>query len=83
MSLSSLPQNETYGHLLILAAILDFPSSEMSRVILMYSIELLICENLYFVTNFIKLSDLEQKLCPFIGFVGHLGGHFGFNNFPQ
>ena len=57
----------------ILAAILDLPNKTWLKVILMYSIELLICKNPYFDTNFMKLSALEQKLWAFIGFGGHLG----------
>ena len=38
----------------------------MPEVILMCLIELLMHENLYFATNFIKLSSLEQKLWPFV-----------------
>ena len=47
-------------------------------------IELLICENLYFAINFIKLTALEQKFGHFIDFSGclggNLGGHFGFTH---
>ena len=60
----------------ILAAILDWPIKTWLKVILMYLIELLICKNPYFDTNFMKLSALEQKLWAFIGF----GGHFGLKN---
>ena len=57
----------------ILAAILDLPNKTWLKVILMYLIELLICKQPYFDTNFMKLSTLEQKLLAFIRF----GGHFG------
>ena len=50
----------------------------------MHLIELLKHENLYFATNFVRLSALKQKLCSFIDFGGclggHLGGHLGFTN---
>ena len=52
----------------------------MSEVIVRYIVELLISGNLYFATNFIKLSAQEQNLCPFIGFDSHLGGHLGFDH---
>ena len=42
-------------------------------MILMQLFELLIYKNLYFDTNFIKLSALEQKLWAFFNFGGHLG----------
>ena len=57
----------------ILAAILNLLNKTYLKVILMYFIELLIWKNLYFDTNFMKLSSLEQKLWAFIGFGGHLG----------
>ena len=63
---------------------LRFTHLEMSDVILMCFIELLIYKNLYFATNFIKLSVLEQKLWPYIDFDvclgGHFGGHLGFTH---
>ena len=45
---------------------LGFTHLAIPEVIFMYLIELLIHENLYFATNFMKLSALEQKLWPFI-----------------
>ena len=50
----------------------------MLEVILMYLVELLILKNLYFATNFIQLSALEQKLWPFTYIDDHLGSHLGF-----
>ena len=44
----------------------------------MYLTEFLILENLYFVTIFIKISALEQKLWTFNYHRGHLGGHLEF-----
>ena len=57
----------------ILASILDLTNKTHPKVTLMYLVKLLIFENLYFATNFVKLSVLEQKLWTFIGFGGHLG----------
>ena len=54
-------KNIVFGTI-ILAAILDFTNLDKPGVILMYLLELPICENLYFATNIIKLSALEQKL---------------------
>ena len=68
------------GHL---GSHLGFTHLGMPGVILMYLVELLIWENIYFATNFIKLSALEQKLWPFIGFDGYLGSHLGFDDFPR
>ena len=45
-----------------LGAILDIPIQICLRVILMYFIELLTCENLYFATDIIVISAPEQKL---------------------
>ena len=54
------------GHLLFLMAILVaiFNLTILNRfeVIVMYLAELLIIKNLYFATNFIKISVLELKL---------------------
>ena len=47
-------------------AVLNLPILEMPEVILMYLFESLTHEKLYFVSNFIKISDLEQKLWAFI-----------------
>ena len=46
----------------ILAANTEFTHLYIPEVIVMYSDELLILANLYFVTTFIKLSAIEQKL---------------------
>ena len=58
---------------------LGFPHFDTADVFVMYLIESLILENLDFATNFMKLSSIEQKLWPFIGFGGHFGGHLGFS----
>ena len=57
---------------------LEITHSDLSGFVLVFLIGLLILENLYFDTNFIKLYGLEQKLWVFIGFGGHIGGHLGF-----
>ena len=80
IQLSYLIQNKSFidfggyfgGHL-------GFTCLYMPEAISMYLIELLMCENLYIATNFMKLSSIEQKLWPFIGFGGHFGGHLGFS----
>ena len=54
----------------------------MHEVVLMYLDELLIPENLYFDTNFMKLSCLEPKLLALIDADGHFGGHLEFDLFP-
>ena len=41
-------------------------NSSMSKVILMYSGELVIIENPYFVTTFIELFAIEHKIWQFI-----------------
>ena len=51
---------------IILVTGLDIPIQICLRVILMYLIELLTCENLYFATNIIVLSAPEHKLWPYI-----------------
>ena len=50
----------------ILFGHLGFTHLDMPEVILICLIELLMYENVYFATNIIKLSALEQKLWPFI-----------------
>ena len=57
---------------------LGFTDLDIPEVILMCLVDLLIYVNLYFVSNFIKLSALVQKLLAFIGFGGHLGHHLEF-----
>ena len=57
---------------------LGFPHLDTAEVFLMYLIDFLILENLYFATIFVKLSALEQKLWTFIDYGCHLGGHLGF-----
>ena len=34
-------------------------------------------------SSFIKISALEHKLCGFISFISHLGGHLGFSILPK
>ncbi len=70
ISFSYLPWGKSYDQkywfwAIVLAAILDFTNLDKPGVILMHLLELPICENLYFATNIIKLSTLEQKLWPF------------------
>ena len=60
--------------------ILGFSYVDTQEVILLYLDELLICENIYFATNFVKLAVLKQKLWQFIHFGGHLDGHLGFSH---
>ena len=43
-------------------------------------VELLILENLYFDSDFNKLSALGQKLQAFKYFGSHLGSHLGFTH---
>ena len=45
---------------------LRFTLFDMPDVFFLNLVELLICENLYFATNFIMISALEQKLRPFV-----------------
>ena len=59
---------------------LGFPNSNTAEVFLMYLIEFLILENLYFATNFMKLRVLELKLRLFIDICMEFGGHLGFPN---
>ena len=56
---------------------LGFTHLDTPEAILVCLVELHICENLYFATNFIKLSALEQKIWTFIDFGSHLGCHIG------
>ena len=58
---------------------LGFSQLDMPELVLMHLVEFLICENLYFATNFMKLPSIEQKLWPFIGLASHFGGHLGFS----
>ena len=60
---------------------LVFSYVDTQEVILLYLDELLIYENIYFATNFVKLSAIKQKLWQCIDFgCGHLGGHLGFSH---
>ena len=49
----------------------------MPDVFVMYLVKLIILENLYFATNFIKLSAMEEMIWLYMAFDGCLGGYFG------
>ena len=58
---------------------LGFTHLDMPEVILMCLVELMILYvNLYFASNFIKLSAVVQMFQAYIGYGGHLGRHLEF-----
>ena len=58
---------------------LEFSHLDMPEFVLMHLVEFLMCKNLHFATNFMKLPSIEQKLWPFMGPASHFGGHLGFS----
>ena len=60
-----------------MAKCVDNPDFGMTGILIiglvLYLVKLLICEDLYFATNFIKLSVVEQMLWNFVGLGSHIG----------